>query len=322
MSYTKKMLVKDWVAVQDNPIQRDTERHAAKATHLRTPHPTHGVVHAAELPNGRLVKLDGHTRALLWKRKEIEPPMQVNVVIYPCKDMAEVEKLYQDFDSKEALETTRDKVSGAYNKHNFEPNSPLLQFGNIVQALRLATGVLLGGSVKTSAATGGGSSPEKDRRTPRQKEVNKATIYSMIDLWSYELHALDGFGLRQGQITSGIIGAFLVSYRKYGHKITPFWQGVFANQGNKIGAEMDGIEAVAQMIAVSKGRGYSKMKTADMAARALMAVEKWLKDEMLGRMPSPMDTTGYLTGHEKPTERLIKKVDMERKKIDRERAAA
>ncbi len=305
MVYTKKMMAKDWQTVQSNPIQRDTERHAAKAVHLRTFHPTHAVVHAAELPSGKLVKLDGHTRALLWQRKEVEAPLQLNVVVYPVKDMAEAEQLYQDFDSTNALETTRDKVSGAYNKHNFEPQSPLLQFGNIVQGLRMAYGVLLGGSVKAAMAGGAGS-----RISPRQKEVAKANIYQMINEWSYELHTLDGFGLRQGQITSGMIAAFVISARKYGHEVTPFWQGVFANEGSKEGGQMDGIEAVAQMIAINKGRGNSsKMKVADMAARALMAIEKWRKDELLGRIPSPLDTTGYLEGHKRPSERLIKAAD-------------
>lgn len=318
MAHTKRMLTKDWIEVQDNPIQRDTERHAAKAKHLRTPHITHSVVHAAELPNGKLVKLDGHTRALLWRRKEIEVPVQLQVVVYPVKNMAEAEQLYQDFDSSAALETTRDKVSGAYSKHHFNPHSALLQSGNIVQALRMAQGVLLGGSVKTAAGTGKGANT-----SPRQKEVSNASIYNMIDEWSGELHALDGFGLRQGQITTGIMGAFLVSFRKYGTKVTPFWQGVFANTGNKIGDHMDGIEAVAQLIAVHKGRNsHSKMKTADLAARALMAVEKWLKDELLGRMPSPLDTTGYLEGAKQPTERLIKKADLERRRIEREQAEA
>lgn len=307
MAHSKKMLVSDWIKVRPNPIQRDTEKHALKAKHLRVPHPTHSVVHMAELPNGDAYKLDGHTRALLWSRKEIEAPMQVTAVVYPVKTMAEVEQLYQDFDSRDALETTADKVSGAYNKHNFDPQSPLLQYGSIVQALRLAQGVLLGGSVKTSAASGSGN-----RTTPRQKEVSKATVYSMINEWSYELHALDGFGLRQGQITAGIIGAFLISFRRYGHDVTRFWTGVFANQGNKLGSEMDGIEAVSQLIAISKGKGWSKMKTADMAARSLMAVEKWRKDELMGRMPSPLDTTAYLVGHEKPNERLIKSKDLKR----------
>lgn len=318
MASTRKLLVKDWISVMDNPIQRDTERHAAKAKHLRTPHPTHAVVSAAELPNGKLVKLDGHTRALLWQRKEVEAPMQVLVNVYPVANMAEAEQLYQDFDSKEALETTRDKVSGAYNKHNFDPQSPLLQFGNVVQGLRIALGVLLGGSVKAAAA--GGMS---DRASPRQKEVAKASIYQMINEFTYELHTLDGFGLRQGQITSGIIAAFVISARKYGHEITPFWQGVFANTGSKADGQMDGIEAVAQMIAVQRGKGNtSKMKVADMAARALMAVEKWRKDELLGRVPSPLDTTGYLEGHKRPNERLIKAADTASRNRNAANAAA
>ncbi len=77
MATVKKMLVEDWIKVTPNPIQRDTEKHAAKAKHLLTPHPTHSVVHAAELPNGKLIKLDGHTRALIWKRKDVVPPVQV-----------------------------------------------------------------------------------------------------------------------------------------------------------------------------------------------------------------------------------------------------
>jgi hypothetical protein len=315
MAITRKMLTQDWIKVQDNPIQRDTERHALKAKHLRNPHPTHSVVHAAQLPNDKLVKLDGHTRALLWKRKEIAVPLQVTVVTYPVKDMAEAEQLYQDFDSKDALETTRDKVSGAYNKHDFNPQSPLLQYGTVVQGLRIALGVLLGGSVKTAAASGGGA-----KTTPRQREVSGATVYQMVNEFSAELHMLDGFGLRQGQITSGIIAAFIISARKYGHEVTTFWTGVFGNAGTKRGGEMDGIEAVSQLIAINKGRGFNKMKTADIAARALMGLEKWRKGEMLGRMPSPMDTTGYLEGHKRPAERLIKKRDMERAKIDRERA--
>lgn len=314
MAHTKKMLTKDWISVTPCPIQRDTLRHATKAKHLHTPHPTHSVVHAAELPDNRLIKLDGHTRALLWERKEIEVPLQVTVVIYDAANMEAVERLYKDFDSKDALETTRDKVSGAYNKHNFDPQSALLQYGHIVQGLRLAYGVLLGGTVKTSAAGGPAArgAKGKDRRSDKQVKTQTADIYVMLDEFSYELHALDGFGLRQGQITNGIIGAFLLSYRKYGHKVTPFWQGVFANTGSKIGGQMDAIQALSELMLAT--RGYNnKMKTADIAARALQAVEKYLRDEMLYRIPSPLDSAGYLENHKKPTERLIKSKDIKKK---------
>lgn len=314
MAHVKKLMVEDWIAVEDNPIQRDTERHAAKAKHLKVFHLTHSVVHAAELPSGQLIKLDGHTRALLWRRKEIPAPTQVTVICYMVKDRAEAEQMYKDFDSRAALETTQDKVSGAYGKQNFEPASDLLKSGNIVTAMRLAYGILLGGSVKTFGAGGGAerATDRKDRRSPKQLATAAVDEYGLINEWTYELHMLDGFGLRKGLVTSGVIGAFLVSARKYGHKVTPFWTGVFGNGGSRSGGSMDGVQAVHEMILAAKGMkgaANSRMHTADLAARCLNALEKWLKDEWLVTTPRPMDTLGYLVGHEKPSERLIKAVD-------------
>lgn len=306
MAY-RKMLTAEWIAVEDNPIQRDTERHAAKAKHLLTPHPTHSFVFAAELPSGKLIKLDGHTRALMWKRKDVGPPMQVQVGIIPVKDRAEAERLYKDFDSRDALETMRDKVSGAFNRHNFEPQSGLVQTGSLTSALRIAQGVLTGGTVSRGA--GAGSSPKNGTN---QSVLARKDVYEMIDEWSYELHALDGFGLAQGRISSGVIAAFLLSYRRHGHKVTPFWQGVFANQGSKTGGQMDAIQAVCELILGRRG-SYGGSASADMCSRCLGGVNKWLRDELIFRIPSPIDTLGYLDGHEAPRERLIKKADIGKK---------
>lgn len=314
MAHVKKLLVEDFIKIPDNPIQRDTEKHAAKARHLRTPHPTHSVVHVAELPSGKLVKLDGHTRALLWKRKDVPAPVQVTAIMYSVKDMAEAEQLYKDFDSKDALENTRDKVFGAFHRHNFEAQSPLLQSGGLTYALRIAYGVMLGGSVKSGQAGIG----KHDGDGSARSIVAKMDIYGMIDEFSYELHALDGFGLAPGDASSGIIAAFCVSYRRYGHKITPFWTGVFGGRGSKIDGQMDAIQATLELVLARRG-AYGGKAATDIAARALRAVEAWLKDDMFYRVPTPLDTTGYLVGYEKPNERLIKKADLERAKIDRER---
>lgn len=302
MSY-RKMLVEDWIKVEDNPIQRDTERHAAKAKHLLTPHPTHSFVFAAELPSGKLIKLDGHTRALLWRRKEVDAPTQVQVGIIPVNSREEAEKLYKDFDSKEALETMRDKVSGAFNRHDFEPQSGLVASGNLTTALRMAYAVLVG-----SSAAAGVSGP----KAGKSATAAKADIYLMIDEFSPELHALDGFGLGQGRIPSGAIAAFILSFRRYGHKVVPFWRGVFADTGEKSGGYMDGVQAVSELILGRRGR-YGGTASFDLCTRALAAVEKWMNDEMLFRIPAPMNTIGYLVGHERPTERLIKKSDIGKK---------
>lgn len=302
----KTMTVREWIAVTPNPIQRDTERHAAKAKHLMTPLPTHQFVFAAQMPGGQLIKLDGHTRALLWERNQVPAPQNVIVGIVQVRTQKEAEELYKTFDSKDALESMRDKVSGAFNRYGFEPRSALLQHGTIVSALRAAYAVLIGGTVKMVDAG------KSQRRSPRQIAVGDADIYALVNEFSYELTALDGFMLRQGQITGGISAAFILSFRKYGSKVVPFWQGVFAGEGSKIKGEMDAIQAVSEMIDARKRRkgARPRSETADSCARALMAVEKWLRDETLYQMPRPLDTTGYLTGHETPQERLIKKADI------------
>lgn len=300
-----RMSVKDWIAVEDNPIQRDTERHAAKAKHLLTPLPTHSFVFAAQLPNGKLIKLDGHTRALMWKRGQIVSPVIVEVGVVPVKDRAHAEELYKTFDSREALETVRDKVSGAFNRFGFDPQSGLLQAGNLTHALRVAWRVLQGYS---AASVSNKTSSESAIHL-----VNKADVYTMIKEFNYELGALDGYGLGQGQASSGIVAAFILSYRRYGHKITPFWTGVFGNSGSKIAGEMDAIQAVNEMILARRGKHYGGTATTELCSRTLTAIEKWLKDENLYRQPTPMDTLNYLAGHEKPSERLIKKADHAKK---------
>lgn len=307
---TRKMSVADWIKVQDNPIQRDTEKHAAKAKHLKTPLPIHAFVFACELPNGKLVKLDGHTRALLWQRGQVPSPGVVDVAIVPAKDLAHAEELYKAFDSKDALETQRDKVSGAFHRFGFEPQSGLLQGGSITSALHIAYGIYQGASahVGSSGSQRGGAKSDK---------VHKADVYTMINEFSPELFALDGLGLGlglgSGQMTSGIMAAFLVSFRRFSHKVTPFWVAVVGNRGSKIDGEMDAVQAVTEMI-ISRGGRYGGSAAADMCARALTGVNKWLTDTMMTRIPQPMDTVGYLTGYEKPTERLIKAHDIGKKK--------
>ena len=304
---TIRMSVKDWIGkVKDNPIQRDTERHAAKAKHLLEPNSTHAAVSAAELPNGKLVKLDGHTRALLWQRGQVEAPHELHVNVFPVASLAEAEELYKTFDSKDALENQRDKISGAFRRYNFVPQSGFLKGGSITSGLRIAYAVLKGFSAN-SANADSGRTP-----TPSRAAVVHADTYTMVSEFAPELMSLDAFLVTGNppKIHSGTLAAFLLSYRKYGHKVTPFWQGVFGGGGSKIAGEMDAIQALCELILSRRGRSGAG-NAVDMCNRALTAVEKFLEGETLHAIPRPMDTTGYLNGAEKPTERLIKARDIQ-----------
>jgi hypothetical protein len=287
----RKMKVSDWIKVQDNPIQRDTERHAAKAKHLLTPLSIHAVVYAAELPNGKLVKLDGHTRALLWSRNQVRHPPEVECIVLPAESMEEAKRLYQTLDSKEALENIRDKISGAFRDLNFYPESGLLKQGNIANALRLCWNVMIG-----KAITGGSGA---------MKSETGYSLYSAVREFSSEIFALDAFDEKHFNPTSGVIAAFILTVRKHGSKIIPFWRSVFADGGEKKDGKMDGIQALCELVLQRRGRAHGGSAVADVACRCVMAAEGWLEDKEFTRVPRPYDLTAYID-HAKPAVQLIK----------------
>lgn len=275
---TLRMTVEEWIGVPDNPRQRDTERHAAKAHHLRQWSPAHGIVIAARLPNGKMIKLDGHTRALLWKRREIDRPKSLEVTIIPVKSVEEAKELYTHFDNKAAMETVTDRISGGFREIGFEPSSAFLRAGRIGSALRIAW-VAVHGYARDKA--------------PRD-------TYQIINEFAAEVLALDDMQLSKTAASTGIVAAFLLSYRKHGDAILPFWRAVFANGGTKTNGSMDAVQALNELM-LQRQRIHGGTAANDLCARALHAVEKWLVGDMLMIPPRPLDLTTYLT--KKPVKR-------------------
>lgn len=272
---TMKMTVEEWIKVQDNPRQRDTERHALKAKHLYEPQPTHAFVAAAKLPNGTLIKLDGHTRAYMWKRRMVGAPRGVEVNILPVKSAEEAAELYTHYDNQSAVETATDRTFGGFREIGFKPQSVLLRSGRVGNALRLAW-IGVHGYAKGQQAR---------------------NSYQIINEFSEEILALDELQLGKSAATTGIIGAFLLSYRKHGSAIVPFWRAVFANSGTKANGQMDAVQAVNELMLARKGN-YGSSAATDVMARALHAVEKWLMGDMLAIIPRPLDIGTYLTRKE------------------------
>jgi len=267
-----RMTCDEWIKVPDNPRQRDTERHAAKAKHLLVLSPTHVHVSAAQLPDKSLIKLDGHTRALVWGRRIAKRPPYVEVAIIPVSSLEEAKALYGHYDSKDALETATDKISGGFNEIGFQPKSGLLKSGRIGSALRIAWVALKGWS----------------------KESAPKDTYQMVNEFAEEILALDDMELSKSAATSGIIAAFLLSYRKHGDECVAFWRAVFADAGTKANGQMDAVQALNELILQRKDRHGGSAMT-DLCARALHAYEKYRNEELLGIVPRPLNLSGYLT---------------------------
>jgi hypothetical protein len=280
------MTVAEWIMVKDNPIQRDTERHAAKAKHLLTPRQSHAVVHAAKLPSGQLIKIDGHTRALIWSRGIVQHPNKLRVLEYPVNSIEEAAELYKEFDSGDALETTQDKVSGAFNGMGYHPVSPLVSSGAISHALRLAWQTVYGYSYE---------------QRPRD-------IYDVITAFATEILALDDLNLRRGQFPGGVIAAILISFRKHGDKILPFWRAVMANSGVKQNGRFDGVQAVNDVL-LSRKTNAGHSAALDTLGRCLSACEKWLNNETMVIIPRPLDVGSYLNVQTaRPKYKLVKRM--------------
>lgn len=190
---SKKMTVAQWQAVSNNPRQRDTDVHAAKAVnkHLKTYCPTHARVHAARLPGGDLVKLDGHTRALLWSDGRLQAPPVIYCDIHAVTSMDEAKALYLTFDNAHAAENARDKLSGAYREAGIHPQSTILTKGAMTSALR--------------------------KLVPSSMD-----IYAAVRRWKPVIMDLDSLGISGRAFTGGMILGAMAMLRVRGARIHPF----------------------------------------------------------------------------------------------------
>ncbi len=110
------MSTTDWIAVPDNPIQRNTQERAKRANHLVVFEPVHAEVSMAMLPDGSRFKIDGHTRAHKWASGDVKnAPRQVEVKVYGfLHDGAEAVPFWQSYSNNEGRKsrTHMDAVQG------------------------------------------------------------------------------------------------------------------------------------------------------------------------------------------------------------------
>jgi hypothetical protein len=264
-----------WARVQDNPIQRDTEAHARRAlkTHLSQPSVAHWVCHAAILPDRTMVKLDGHTRAYLWRTGQLFAPEQVTVMVYPVATMDEAEALYSTFDSPSATETAPDRLSGAYRRANIAPTSSLLNVGGVTMALKF---MFYGAR---SPALG--------------------FIYSAVEDYRAELMLLDSLQLSSPQLPGGWLAGALITLRVRGNAAMPFWRAFAGNSGVSVDGVSDGVHMLTNTIRIAKASGtvtgtYSRKWR--QAALTISCVESWgdgvhFKKTPIERAPEPARAT-------------------------------
>jgi hypothetical protein len=244
-----EMTVDEWIAIADNPRQRDTERHLRRAKHLQNPSPAHSLVSMARDASGRSWKLDGHTRALAWKRGLIQRPGKIIATIFPVHDAAEAAELYRHFDNQGAVETTSDQVSGAWRELGWIPESKLLQRGALTDALRNAQG--LARNTRTAA--------------------HDMTIYELVRAWKKEILTLDLINPQREQFIGGCVAAALMCFRRDGDEATEFWRLYATDGGQKFENLIDPVENLTRYIRELRAARKTAGAGMDIIGKALAA---------------------------------------------------
>jgi len=257
---TIPMSPEQWFQVADNPIQRNTEEHAEQAVkaHLSEPHMMHRFTNAARLPDGHLIKLDGHTRGLLWHTGRLEPPQEVSVTTWLCETLHQVEELYRTFDNRKAASTARDDAYGAMRKNNVVFDTPMLQRRQFLSAMKYAYTICHGGRLSSD---------------PQDLEKG-------VQFFREDLLKLDELRPTPSRFGQGILAAALITTHRYGSYALKFWGPYSRDEGWKAPKEVDAVEALARELAKQKqGREFGSQATDDIMRRALSCFEAWRKDE-------------------------------------------
>lgn len=269
------MSVQEWIGIADNPRQRDTARHARKAAfrHLKTDSVTQRFVAAADL-HGELIKLDGHTRALLWKDQKLAAPDHVLATIYHVDNAEDVKELYTHFDNAYASENATDRVLGAYHEWGVPAKSSLLQEGGITAAFNVI--LHTGTSYK-----------------------NLVTTYDLVGFFATELTIIDSFDLPKSKFPGGVIAGMLVTVRVYGEGAMDFYVRYAQNKGNKIEQERDGVMALTDIVRDDQSRrsNRDRLSRTTTFMKTLAAFEADREQRLFTKNPLGLDLEKYYREH-------------------------
>ncbi|WP_027855563.1 hypothetical protein [Marinobacterium litorale] len=224
--------VEQWIEMDDNPIQRNTEDRAVRASrkHLQKSSVTHSTVFAASCAeNGRTYKLDGHTRAYLWRTGKLAPPENLHVVIHHVDKLEDVINLYKQFDNKDAAESATDRLHGAYRYFGLSAKSGLVRMGGINSAISFIT---------------------KTRGFQYDPLVHAEKFIPALEL-------IDEVGFSKAQFSTPFIAALLLSVLADGQEAIGFWKRYANDEGIKDERGRDGVQAAVELRHKARAEGRS-----------------------------------------------------------------
>jgi hypothetical protein len=266
-----------WAAVLDNPRQRNTEQHLARAKHLLTHSATHAHVFMAITRDGQRVKLDGHTRSLLWTRTPKLAPKTIYVTCFYVSDLDEAAQLYTHFDNQAATENAKDRMFGAFRAVGYMPESGLFREGRATTAFQTAESIVRTGTFANITAA---------RNAPG------TSIYEILPLWLDEVKLLDSINPDHRKFPSVILTAALLTLGRRPNdraKTLEFWSLYNNDKGIKLEHDYDGVEALTRLVTKARAEG-NLTKNWRLLGRAISAYETWRTRRTYKSNSAPKET--------------------------------
>jgi hypothetical protein len=261
---TAQMAVDDWIALPDHPHHRNPASHAS-AVHLRQAKRAAGAVASllahvvAACWEGNYYKVDGHARGYLWETGELPRPDSLHATIYRVASRAELDALYEAFDTSTAIKTGYDQVLAGFRDCGLQLQSKRLRQGFLNDALNIA----LRGATREL----------QDHRLP------ELDVYRAVAAFKPELELLDGIDPQPLPFYSGVVAAALIGLTLFSpRRVLDFFGKLNRGEGNRKNGRSDPVDAVLNVIQhmTLEKRAAQTTLQAELCARTLRGLVTWL----------------------------------------------
>lgn len=260
-----EMTIEQWqLGVARNPYQKERRDTARDISHFFTFCKEHATVRMGIYPDGRVCKIEGHSRGrLYYYRPDLVDrlPKYLTVECVPVRDDAHAAARFNRVDNRKTAKNAADDVHGAFRLRGIPTTSKFFQnAANIKSALQYAYGVIT----------------ESTEPAARNVPKNKATINDYVDLFADALVKLDGINVNTKKLLAPFITAFLLAYTKYGNDVLPFFARINNGSfGRKIGKLMCPIAAIERER--DRWRGGGQQQHMELTAQVLGALDTYME---------------------------------------------
>lgn len=264
---TRIMSLRQWAAILDAPVQRNSAEHWKEAKkRLSVLREAHRTVHMAVTDAGEEFKLDGHTRTYGWIHNLTNAvPDTVLVIVHYVKDIDAVIEEYNTFDSAGQVKDAADQLYSAFKQFNIDYSSKFfIGCKGIVAAMKEALWEV-------------GKLYEIEGAPANLRNVSVATC---VQFFQDQLRALDSIGPTYGRFSGPPTSAFLLAHFKYSElgksvdDVVEFFRRHQQDEGVKTGVTHDAVFEMSKIMAKKSGGGAGHRL--DRLSRILGCVERFV----------------------------------------------